>query len=88
MSFALVFVGLLYSLFALGRLVWPNPDGSLDGKNREEFYKMLKATEGYSPLALLHKLFVPLIIALYFPFFKPVAGLAVSVVLIGLAFVL
>ncbi len=86
MSFWFVLIALLYLLFAVGRLLWPNPDGSLDNKNQEEFDKMLEASKGYSARAFLHKLFLPLMILLYFPFYKPGAGIAVAVVLFGLAF--
>lgn len=88
MSFALTFVGLLYLFFAVGRLLWPDPDGSLDRRNHEEFRKMLGAARGYSPLALLHKLSLPLIITVFFPYLKPIAGIAISAFLIGLAVVL
>ncbi len=85
MAFGAAFVGLLSLVFALGRLLLPDPDGSLDSKNHDEFHKMLKAAEGTSPMALLHKLFVPLVAVFYFPFLKPGAGIAVGIGLIGLA---
>lgn len=85
MSFAAAFVGLLFLFLALGRLLFPDPDGSLDGKNRDEFHQMLKATEGGSPVALLHKLCVPLIVEFYFPFLRPGPGIAAGVALICLA---
>ena len=47
---------------------------------------MLEASRGYSFRALFHKLFLPLIVLIYFPFYKPGAGLAVAIVLLGLAF--
>jgi hypothetical protein len=85
MAFAAALIGLLSLFFAIGRLLWPDPDGSLDSRNHDEFHKMLKATEGSSLMALLHKLFVPLIAVFYFPFLKPGAGIAVGIALIGLA---
>lgn len=85
MAFAAAFLGLLSLFFALGRLLWPDPDGSLESKNHDEFHKMLKAAEGWSPMALLHKLFVPLIAAFYFPLLKPGAGVAIGVALVCLS---
>lgn len=85
MAFAAAFLGLLSLLFALGSLLWPDPDGSLDRKNHDEFHKMLKASEGSSPMALLHKLFVPVIVVFYFPFLKPGAGIAIGITLLGVA---
>ena len=84
-SFWLALIAILYLFFGCGRLLWPNPDNSLEEKNREELYKMLKASKGYSFRALLHKLFVPLIVLFYFPFYRPGAGIAVAVLLLGLA---
>jgi hypothetical protein len=86
MAFWLVLIAILYLLFACGRLIWPNPDDSLEHKNQKEFYKIIEASRGYSFRALLHKLLFPLIAIVYFPFYKPGAGLAVAVVLLGIAF--
>ena len=85
MNFWLALIAILYLLFACGRLLWPNPENSLEEKNREEFYRMLKASKGYSFRAWLHKLFLPLIVLFYFPFYRPGAGIAVAVLLLGLA---
>ena len=84
MSFWLALIAILYLFLAGGRLLWPNPDNSLEGKNWEEFYKILEASKGYSFHALLHKLFLPLIALFYFPFYRSGAGIAVAV-LLGLA---
>lgn len=88
MSFALMFIGFLYLFFALGRLLWSNPDGSLDRRNQEEFRKMLEAARGYSLIALLNKLFLPLAITVFFSYLKPMAGIAISALMIGLAVLL
>ena len=47
---------------------------------------MLEASRGCSFLALLHKFSLPLIVFIYFPSYKPGAGLVVAVVLLGMAF--
>ena len=85
MAFGAAFVGLLSICFAIGRLLSPDPDGSLDRRNHEEFQKMRLACEGSNPMALLHKLFVPLIVVFYFPYLKPGAGIAIGIALLGLA---
>ena len=46
---------------------------------------MRKACEGASPMALLRKLFVPLIVVFCFPYLKPGAGIAIGIALLGLA---
>lgn len=85
MAFAAAFVGLLSIFFAIGRLLMPDPDGSLDSKNHDEFHKMIKAAEGSTPMAIIHKLFVPMVAVFYFPFLKPGAGIAIGIALLGLA---
>ena len=86
MAFWLVLIAILYFLFAWGRFMWPNPDDSLERKNQDEFNKIIEASRGHSSRALLHKLLFPPIAIIYFPFYKPGAGLAVAVVLLGIAF--
>lgn len=87
MAFTLAFLGLLSLFLALGRLLWPDPDGSVDSRNHDEFHKMLRAAKGSNPTAILHKLFMPLIAVFYFPFVKPGAGIVAGIALIGLALV-
>lgn len=82
MKFAFFFGGLLYCFFAVGGLLWPNPDGSLDKKNRDGLSELMRKTKTKGISGCLYKIFAPIVLALYLPFYKPVLGLIFGVVML------
>lgn len=82
MKFVLVLCGLVCGFFAVGRLLLPDPDGSLDATNKKEVEDFRsKALQG-GIKGFVFLAFFPLVMAFFFPFYRPAAGILLAILLI------
>lgn len=86
MKFALVFIGVLHGLFAVGRLMWPDPDGSLDQKNQAALDDFCLLASQLSALGFVFMFIYPIVIVSFFSFHRPTAGLAIAAAMIAIGF--
>lgn len=82
-DFWLVFSALVFALFSVGRLFWPDPDNSVSERSEEQLRKLRKELAGPGIIGILQRLLFLVIFLFYFPYNKPMAGLAISGLLIA-----